>query len=84
MPLSAGDRLGGHKILAPLGAGSMGEVHRERDLELERDFAINVLPEKAAGHADRLARFGREAGLLASPTIIVIAETDEFRIGKKQ
>ena len=44
MPLSAGDRLGPYEILAPIGAGGMGEVYRARDTKLERDVAIKVLP----------------------------------------
>lgn len=47
MPLSASDRLGRHEILAPIGAGGMGEVHRARDTELDRDVAIELLPEAA-------------------------------------
>ncbi len=55
-----------YEILEPLGAGGMGEVYRARDTKLERDVAIKVLPEDIATDPDRLARFEREAKLLAS------------------
>jgi len=66
MPLTAGSRLGPYEILAPLGAGGMGEVYRARDLRLGRDVAIKALPDEFARDAERLARFEREARLLAS------------------
>src|SRR5882724_10481857 len=66
MPLPAGTRLGSsYEILAPLGAGGMGEVYRARDLKLSRDVAVKVLPATVAQDADRMARFAREAQLLA-------------------
>jgi serine/threonine protein kinase len=49
MPLSAGDRLGRYEVLAPLGAGGMGEVHRAHDEQLDRDVAIKALLEKYEG-----------------------------------
>ncbi len=61
-----GKTLGHYEILEPLGKGGMGEVYRARDTKLERDVAIKVLPEDFAADADRLARFEREAKLLAS------------------
>ncbi len=61
-----GKTLGHYEILEPLGAGGMGEVYRARDTKLDRDVAIKVLPEDFATDADRLARFEREAKLLAS------------------
>jgi len=64
--LAAGSRLGPYEIVAPLGAGGMGEVYRARDARLGRDVAIKVLPDALAGDAERLARFEREAKLLAS------------------
>jgi predicted Ser/Thr protein kinase len=66
MRLSPGDKLGPYEILAPLGAGGMGEVYRARDTKLDRDVAIKVLPAAFAQHPDRLARFEREAKVLAS------------------
>src|SRR6266508_3740329 len=66
MSLSAGARLGPYEILAPLGAGGMGEVYRARDARLKRVVALKVLPEALAGDADRMARFQREAEVLAS------------------
>ncbi|HEY6931667.1 MAG TPA: protein kinase [Thermoanaerobaculia bacterium] len=66
MPLTAGSRLGPYEILAPLGAGGMGEVYRARDAKLNRDVAIKVLPEAVANDPERMARFQREAQVLAS------------------
>src|ERR671936_1940558 len=66
MPLSVGTRLGPYEILSALGAGGMGEVYRARDTRLKREVAIKVLPESFANDADRLARFQREAELLAT------------------
>ena len=66
MPLSAGRRLGPYEILAPLGAGGMGEVYRARDTRLGRDVALKVVHDVFAGDPERMARFGREAQLLAS------------------
>jgi len=64
--LTSGTRLGPYEIIAPIGAGGMGEVYRARDTKLDRDVAIKVLPESFAQDADRLARFTREAKTLAS------------------
>ena len=66
MPLSAGDKLGPYEILAPLGKGGMGEVYRARDTKLDRDVAIKVLPAVLAQDPERLARFEREAKVLAA------------------
>jgi Tol biopolymer transport system component len=66
MPLAAGTRLGPYDIVSALGFGGMGEVYRARDTKLNRDVAIKVLPEMFAADADRLARFTREAQVLAS------------------
>jgi eukaryotic-like serine/threonine-protein kinase len=66
MPLSAGDKFGPYVILAPIGAGGMGEVYRARDTRLEREAAIKVLPTDMALDRDRLLRFEREAKVLAS------------------
>ena len=61
-----GRRLGAYQILGPLGAGGMGEVYRARDTRLGRDVAIKILPRAFIADADRLARFEREARVLAS------------------
>jgi len=66
MSLSVGARLGQYEILAPLGAGGMGEVYRARDTKLKRDVALKVLPDAFAGNPERMARFQREAEVLAS------------------
>src|SRR5262245_33770265 len=66
MSLTAGDRLGPYTILGPLGTGGMGEVYRARDPRLGRDVALKLLPPAFAQDADRLARFQREAQVLAS------------------
>ena len=71
----AGTRLGPYQILAPLGAGGMGEVYRARHCRLEREVAIKVLPEPFAQDPDRLARFEREAKAVAAlshPNLVVI------------
>src|ERR1700746_1058747 len=61
MALSVGDRLGPYEILAPIGAGGMGEVYRARDTRLGREVAIKVLSEALSSDPDRLKRFEREA-----------------------
>src|SRR5450432_679478 len=66
MPLQPGDKLGPYEILAPLGAGGMGEVYRAKDVKLDREVAIKVLPGAVAQDPERLARFEREAKVLAS------------------
>src|ERR1700674_5376995 len=66
MSLSAGTRLGPYEILSALGAGGMGEVYRATDSNLKRSVAIKVLPASVAGDVDRLARFQREAEVLAA------------------
>src|SRR4030095_14749905 len=75
MTLPAGTRLGPHEILAPLGAGGMGEVYRAKDSKLKRDVAIKVLPQSVAADPDALARFEREAlavAALSHPNILSI------------
>jgi Tol biopolymer transport system component len=66
MPLTPGARVGPYEVVAAIGAGGMGEVYRARDTRLQRDVAIKVLPEGFARDPDRLARFQREAQVLAS------------------
>jgi len=75
MTLPAGTRLGPFEILAPIGAGGMGEVYRARDSKLKRDVAIKVLPQSLAADPDALARFEREAlavAALSHPNILAI------------
>src|SRR3989442_2546535 len=82
MSLKAGTRLGPYEIVSPLGAGGMGEVYRARDTKLERDVAIKILPELFAADPERLARFEREAHLLASlnhPHIAAIYGPEESK-----
>jgi Tol biopolymer transport system component len=66
MSIPTGSRLGSYEILAALGAGGMGEVYRARDTKLDRDVAIKILSQAFASDADRLARFEREAKMLAA------------------
>jgi serine/threonine-protein kinase len=66
MPLPLGSRLGAYEIVSLLGAGGMGEVYRARDTKLKRDVALKVLPDLLASDPERLARFQREAELLAT------------------
>jgi hypothetical protein len=66
MSLSGGVRLGPYEILSPLGAGGMGEVYRAHDTKLNRDIALKVLLPEVADNPERLARFRREAQILAS------------------
>jgi eukaryotic-like serine/threonine-protein kinase len=62
----SGTKLGPYEILAPLGAGGMGEVYRARDSKLNRDVALKILPARFTDDAERMARFRREAQVLAS------------------
>jgi eukaryotic-like serine/threonine-protein kinase len=66
MVLAVGVRLGPYEILSAIGAGGMGEVYRARDTKLKRDVALKALPDAFAGNAERMARFQREAEVLAS------------------
>jgi eukaryotic-like serine/threonine-protein kinase len=78
--LSSGTRLGPYEVVGPLGAGGMGEVYRARDTKLNRDVALKVLPEVFARDAERMARFRREAQVLASlnhPNIATIYGLEE-------
>ncbi len=66
MSLSAGTTIGSYQVTAKIGEGGMGEVYRARDTTLDRDVAIKVLPDAFASDPERLARFEREAKVLAS------------------
>ncbi len=66
MPIEPGTQLGPYKIVSAIGAGGMGEVYRARDAKLARDVAIKVLPQGFARDSERMARFQREAKVLAS------------------
>jgi serine/threonine protein kinase len=75
MTLASGTRLGPYEILAPIGAGGMGEVYRARDTKLNREVAVKVLPEHLADDADARGRFEREAQAVAAlshPNILAI------------
>jgi len=75
MTLQPGTRIGSYEILAPLGAGGMGEVYRARDAKLDRDVAVKVLPAHLTADPDSLARFEREAKAVAAlshPNILSI------------
>jgi serine/threonine protein kinase len=78
--IAPGTRIGPYEITAKLGEGGMGVVYRARDPRLGRDVAIKVLPELVARDAERLARFEREAKLLASlnhPNIAAVLGVEE-------
>src|ERR1700733_1865976 len=80
MPLSAGTKLGAYEVLSAIGAGGMGEVYQAHDTKLGRDVAIKVLPAAFAHDPERLARFQREAKMLASlnhPNIAAIYGLEE-------
>ena len=78
--MESGTKLGHHEILTLLGKGGMGEVYRAKDEKIGREVAIKVLPEEFSEKPDRLARFEREAKLLASlnhPNIAAIYGLEE-------
>jgi len=80
MPLSPGTRVGTYEVLTQIGAGGMGEVYRARDGKLARDVALKILPEAVAADPDRIARFEREARMLAAlnhPNIAAIYGLDD-------
>ncbi len=66
MPLTPGTRLGHYDVTALLGEGGMGQVWQAHDTQLNRDVALKILPDAFAADPDRLARFQREAQILAS------------------
>src|SRR6202522_2606429 len=81
MALPSGTKLGPYEIVAPIGAGGMGEVYRAKDTRLGRDVAIKVLPEAFARDADRLRRFEQEARAVAAlnhPNILAIHDIGEY------
>ncbi|MEP6995663.1 MAG: protein kinase [Acidobacteriota bacterium] len=82
MTLAAGSRLGPYEILAPLGAGGMGEVYRARDGRLGREVAVKIVPERLASDPDLLSRFEREARAIAAlshPNIVTIHDVGRDR-----
>jgi len=78
MSLTAGARVGSYEIIDLVGTGGMGEVYRARDLKLKRDVAIKVLPDNFAEEQERIARFQREAEVLASLNHTNIATVHDF------
>src|SRR5215470_2611649 len=80
MRLAAGVRLGNYEIVGPLGKGGMGEVYRATDTKLKREVALKVLPDAFANDTERMARFQREAEVMASlnhPNIAQIYGVEE-------
>ncbi|HXI01883.1 MAG TPA: serine/threonine-protein kinase, partial [Candidatus Saccharimonadales bacterium] len=80
MPLDPGQVLGHYRIVAPIGAGGMGEVYRATDTKLDRDVALKVLPPEMAASPERLERFRREAKALAAldhPGIVTVYSVEE-------
>ena len=80
MPLMPGTRLGSYEVTAAIGAGGMGEVYRARDAKLNREVALKILSDAFVTDPDRLARFHREAQVLASlnhPNIAAIYSCED-------
>ena len=80
MPLQPGTTLGVYEVLSAIGAGGMGEVYKARDTKLDRDVALKILPDAFVNDPERLARFQREAKVLASlnhPNIAAIHGLEE-------
>lgn len=83
--LDPGTRIGPYEVIAPIGAGGMGEIYRARDLRLHREVAIKMLPERFALDATRRARFEREAHVLAAlnhPNIATLYGIEELASGQ--
>ena len=77
MGVAPGSRVGAYEVVAPLGAGGMGEVYRARDARLGREVALKVLPAAVAADADRLRRFEQEAraaGGLNHPNVLSVLD----------
>src|SRR6202034_1507499 len=80
MTIASGTKLGPYEIIAPLGAGGMGEVYRARDTRLGREVALKVLPSSFSNDPDRLRRFEQEARAVAAlndPNILAIHDIGE-------
>ena len=80
MALAPGSKLGVYEVTAKIGAGGMGEVYKARDTKLDRDVALKILPDAFVNDPERLARFQREAKVLASlnhPNIAAIHGLEE-------
>ena len=73
MPLEPGAQLGPYEVLAPLGAGGMGEVYRAKDTRLDRTVALKVLPQHLAADPDLRQRFEREARAAGDRTEIMLS-----------
>jgi eukaryotic-like serine/threonine-protein kinase len=87
MPLAPGTQLGPYEIIGPLGVGGMGEVYRARDSKLGREVALKVLPAAFAADTERMARFRREAQVLASlnhPNIAAVYGLEDGDAGDEQ
>ncbi len=92
MALTSGTKLGPYEIVAPIGAGGMGEVYRARDTRLEREVAIKVLPSHLSENPEFRARFEREAKAISGlqhPNICVLYDVGrqegvDFLVGEKK
>src|SRR5271169_2452504 len=87
MNLTSGSRLGPYEIVAPLGAGGMGEVFRARDTRLKREVAIKVLPQATSLDPERLRRFEQEAlatAALNHPNILAVFDIGTYQVGTEQ
>src|ERR1700688_4940647 len=81
MALSSGIKLGPYEIISFIGAGGMGEVYKARDLRLQRDVALKLLPPSFAADADRLRRFEQEARAVAAlshPNILAVHDIGQY------
>jgi eukaryotic-like serine/threonine-protein kinase len=81
VPIATGTRVGGYEIVAPIGAGGMGEVYRARDLKLDRLVALKILPASFTTDAERVRRFAAEARIASSlnhPHLVAIYDVGEF------